>query len=81
MKNGAILQYFSEILGSDVARDKIRKIKMVLDNNDLNAEDCVFITDTLGDILEARQCGIESIAVTWGYHEAERLQKGNLWQF
>lgn len=40
-------------------------------------KDAVFITDTLGDIREARECDIDSIAVTWGFHERKTLEKGN----
>ena len=31
----------------------------------------------LGDLLEAHKAGIKSIAVDFGFHERERLEKGN----
>ncbi len=38
-------------------------------------ENAVFITDTVGDVLEARKCGVKAIAVTWGFHGEATLQK------
>ncbi|MFZ3015756.1 MAG: HAD hydrolase-like protein, partial [Minisyncoccia bacterium] len=40
-------------------------------------KDVVFITDSLGDILEGNECGVKSIGVTWGLHGRETLKKGN----
>lgn len=69
--------YFQDILGSDVAHSKSDKIKMLLEKYGKNSEDCVFITDTLGDIREAASCRVESVAVTWGFHERASLELGN----
>lgn len=68
---------FKEILGNDVEKSKIKKIQDVLERYYIKPEEAVFITDTLGDIKEAKKCGVESIAVTWGYHPRKTLQKGN----
>jgi phosphoglycolate phosphatase-like HAD superfamily hydrolase len=35
----------------------------------------LFITDTVGDIIEAEKCAIRSVAVTWGYHDTTNLTK------
>lgn len=68
---------FSEILGQDIHSSKIVKIKSMLDKYKLLPSDAVFITDTLGDIKEANECGVISIGVTWGAHSRETLQKGS----
>lgn len=68
---------FLEILGSDIHRSKVVKIKSVLDQLSVNPKNCIFVTDTVGDIKEACICGVASIAVTWGLHEKERLEKEN----
>lgn len=68
---------FKEILGNDVEKSKVKKIHDVLERYHLLPSETVFVTDTLGDIREARICGVESIAVTWGYHPTETLKKGN----
>jgi phosphoglycolate phosphatase-like HAD superfamily hydrolase len=36
-------------------------------------KDCIFVTDTIGDIKEARHFDILSIAVTWWYHPRKLL--------
>lgn len=69
-------QYFKEILGNDVEKSKVKKIQDVLQRYHLQPSETVLITDTLGDIKEANQCGVKSIAVTWGYHPAKTLKKG-----
>lgn len=66
--------YFEQILGSDIEKSKVIKLQQVL--NEYPDLKPVFITDTLGDILEARKVGIQSIAVTWGYHKEEMLKTG-----
>lgn len=67
--------YFVDILGRDVHKSKVVKIKMFLEKYGISPKDAVFITDTVGDIIEARECEVRSIAVTWGFHDAETLQK------
>ncbi|MES3032157.1 MAG: HAD-IA family hydrolase [Patescibacteria group bacterium] len=69
------MPYFMDILGSDLHKSKVFKNKMLLEKYKVDPKDAVFITDTVGDILEARECGIKSIAVTWGFQDAESLQK------
>ena len=76
LERESVLEYFSEILGVDVEKNKIIKINSVLKKYKILPKDTVFITDTLGDIREASKCEVESIAVTWGYHEKETLVKG-----
>ncbi len=67
---------FQEILGNDVEKSKVKKIQDILERYDLKPAETVFVTDTLGDIREAQECGVRSIAVTWGYHARETLEKG-----
>lgn len=74
-KNG-VAEYFTEILGNDIHTSKVEKIKMVFSKYRVKSEDCVFVTDTLGDMREAREMNVDSIGTSWGYHEGERLSKG-----
>ena len=69
--------FFKEVLGNDVEKSKVKKISGVLERYHIAPTETVFITDTLGDIKEARACGVASIAVTWGYHPVETLEKGS----
>ncbi len=69
--------YFEDVFGSDVHTSKVEKMNMLFARYELSPEHCVFVTDTLGDMREATQAGVGSIGVSWGFHEHERLQKGN----
>lgn len=68
---------FKEILGNDVEKSKVKKIQDVLQRYSIKPEETIMVTDTLGDIKEAGECEVRCIAVTWGYHPAKTLQKGN----
>ncbi len=66
---------FSDILGGDIHKSKVVKNKMLLDKYKILSNEAVYITDTVGDIIEARECGIKSIAVTWGFQDEKTLLK------
>jgi phosphoglycolate phosphatase len=34
-----------------------------------------YVCDTAGDIREAREAGVKAVAVTWGWHPRERLER------
>jgi phosphoglycolate phosphatase-like HAD superfamily hydrolase len=77
LKNNKIEVLFSFVYGLEMHKLKTYKFKKVLSDFNLKENECIFITDTLGDILEANEVGISTIAVDFGYHERERLEKGN----
>lgn len=72
-----IKEYFDSVLGADIHTSKVVKIKSILEKYNVDARESVFITDTLGDIKEAKECNVASIAVTWGFHDKENLKKGD----
>lgn len=67
---------FQEILGLEAERNKTKKIKMVFNKYQVSANECLFITDTLGDIKEAEKASVRSIGVSWGFHCREMLEEG-----
>jgi phosphoglycolate phosphatase len=67
---------FREILGNDIATSKVEKFRMVFDRYQTTGAESVLITDTLGDIREAKQVELHTIAVTWGYHARTILEQG-----
>lgn len=71
------LDFFSEIYGADIHKSKVVKINMILEKYKAPPIDCVFITDTLGDVKEAGECGIRSIGITWGLHSSDHMEKGS----
>ncbi len=72
-----VLNCFNDILGYDVHTSKVVKINTLLERYKVESKNVVFITDSLGDILDGNECGIKSIGVTWGIHKRETLEKGN----
>lgn len=77
LKNHNILHFFTRCLFADDGKTKHEKLLKLLSEQNINANECYFVTDTLGDIVEANQLNIKSIAVTFGYHDKERLMKGS----
>ena len=75
--NNNMQKVFSFIYGYETDKVKKYKFEKALKEFNLNKDECIFVTDTLGDILEANEVGIKTIAVDFGFHERERLQKGN----
>ncbi len=67
---------FNKIYGFETHKRKDVKFKLLFKEYNLDKNDVVFITDTLGDILEAKKLDIKSIGVDFGFHERERLEKG-----
>ncbi len=76
LKQQDLVHCFQDILGNDVHQKKVEKIAMVFKNFQVAASDCLFITDTLGDLREAAQAGVAALAVTWGFNRQEVLAYG-----
>ncbi len=76
-ENNNFTGIFKEIMGAETHKSKVKKFKILFQKYGLNENSCIFVTDTLGDILEANQLRIKSIACTFGYHDKIRLKKGN----
>lgn len=69
--------FFSDILGYDVNPNKTEKITGLLEETQIDPDGTVMITDTSGDVEEARHAGVKSIAVTWGYQDENTLKASN----
>lgn len=74
---GGVRDLFSDLLGAETHRSKVEKFRMILARHTLETKDCMFVTDTLGDILEANETGIKTVAVDFGFHPRETLERGN----
>ncbi len=68
---------FDPILGADMERLKGHKIDLALEAHNMTAAHSFYICDTVGDIQEARSVGVRVAAVTWGWHNIERLERAN----
>ncbi len=64
---------FEDILGAEKEKSKIKKIRRAMKS--YPSEISYYIGDTSGDMIEGRKAGAKTIAVTWGWHSADRLKK------
>lgn len=76
LENAGIKDCFEAIYGYNTHKSKIIKFEMIRDKYDVVLEDAIFITDTLGDVKEAKKLSITTIAETFGFHNRERLEQG-----
>jgi HAD superfamily hydrolase (TIGR01549 family) len=75
LEREGLLGYFEDILGWDVHESKHHKINGLIEKYSLTPNDCIMVTDTSGDVREAQMAGVDSIVVSWGYHDMARLKK------
>ena len=62
-----------DVLGCDKGQNKVSKIRTAVGRHP-EARESWFVGDTVGDIVEGREAGVGTIAVTWGWHSAARLE-------
>jgi phosphoglycolate phosphatase len=66
--------YFNQIYGKEIV-SKAEKFKLIFNEYSTTPENCLMITDTLGDVLEAHNAAVKSLAVLWGYHTEEYFEQ------
>lgn len=76
LEDAGIESCFQGIMGADVHPDKTEKIRRIRARF---PEPCPawYVGDTLGDILEGCRAGCRTVAVTWGWHSRQRLERGS----
>jgi len=77
LKRNGLFDCFNLILGEEESRSKREKLKLVLKKFKIQKDRIYFITDTIGDLKEVKSFDIKTVAVTWGYHDKNKLQKEN----
>lgn len=70
-----MLKYFQEVQGAEEGLSKITKIKKTIRKLKSTASEIYYVTDTVGDIIEAKKAEVKIIAVGWGFHYREELLK------
>lgn len=68
------IDFFDSIYGTEISKSKVEKFNKILNYYNVEAKDCFFITDTVGDIKEANVLSIPTILVTWGYQTEEHFE-------
>lgn len=73
-----LLQYFVHPYGSELNGERTNKgelIAYIIQKEQLKPEECLMVGDREHDVFGARQNGIETIAVEYGYGSAEELDQ------
>jgi len=69
LEKAGIKELFDMIGTAEVSKSKLEKFEIIKEKYNASLEDMIFVTDTLGDIREAEQAGVPTIAVSWGVHD------------
>jgi len=64
-----------QVLGAEIDTSKTRKIRQTISRYPDSQP--FYVGDTKGDMLEGKEAGASTIAVTWGWHSMEKLDEGN----
>ena len=56
-------------------KNKTEKFKTIDRLYNSDAQHSIFITDTLGDLREAKLAGVPTICVTWGAHDRSYFER------
>jgi len=75
LSKAKILDDFNLVLGAEHEEHKTKKIRLCLKKFNLKPSEAVFVTDTIGDIKEAKKVKLKTMAVTWGFHKKKSLIK------
>jgi phosphoglycolate phosphatase len=62
------------IVGSETHASKVKKIRRVL--RQYPNHRAYYVSDTKGDLIEARRAGAIPVAVAWGWHSLKKLAEG-----
>lgn len=77
LERANLLYHFKDILGLEAHASKVKKFRTLLQKYEVAPNECVYVTDTSGDVKEAAEVEIPSIGVTWGYHPRETLARAD----
>ena len=75
LEKAEIDSLFDFITTAETSKSKVEKFKIISEKYNIKNEDLIFVTDTIGDIREADEAGVPTIAVTWGGHDRTYLTR------
>ncbi|MBI4148756.1 HAD hydrolase-like protein [Candidatus Woesearchaeota archaeon] len=73
LRKHGMLRFFTAIAGADRQAYKGTRMRTLV--HTLKPAQTLFVTDTAGDVVDARKAGIPTIGVTWGYQSYHQLKK------
>ena len=68
--------YAGDMYKDDPSVGKLKKgalLRLVMERTGARAEECVMVGDTISDFAAAKENGIESVGVAWGYGRTDEL--------
>ena len=68
-------RYFVEVMTREIHRSKVEKFKIIMEKYKIKTDETLIVTDTVGDVKEAKEVGIKSIGVVWGVHDSKKLEE------
>lgn len=77
LETNNIHHHFQKIMWLETCQSKQEKFENLIQEYWLKKEEILFVTDTLGDIKEANNVGIKTIAIVWNYSKKEILEIWN----
>ncbi len=75
LKREGMMDLFDLIIGADKIESKIKKIGFILKKFGLDESEALFVSDTSGDLIEAKKAGVKTMGVTWGFFPKKELLK------
>jgi phosphoglycolate phosphatase len=73
LEKSRIKSLFDLVATAELSKSKVEKFKLIEEKYNVNKDEILFVTDSLGDIKEADIAQIPTIAVTWGIHNRKFL--------
>ena len=77
LERGGLRHDIDLVLGAEQNGSKSEKICQAMAAFNVSSNFTYMIGDAVSDIREARKAGVNSIAVSWGYHPKEKLLKSS----
>jgi phosphoglycolate phosphatase len=80
LKRNGMEGLFSFVYGFESGVSKVEKFEKVFREFGVSSEDCVFVTDSVGDVKEGLEVGVKCVGVDFGYHEKERFEGSGVYR-
>lgn len=68
-----LAKFFRIVLGAESELTKKTKFQSAIEKFGIALDQPLFITDTVGDLIDGRGVALKTIAVTWGFHKRDLL--------
>ena len=77
LKLNSLAKYFTFVESEFALFSKANKLEKLISKHKLDKNDVFYVGDEVRDVEAAKESGVKSIAVTWGYNKIEALKAAN----